>query len=265
MAESGLEMQQRSFAHTGKKVSVLGLGTVKFGRNAGVGYPGGEGFALPSDREIVEILDLCLEHGVNYLDTAPAYGASEEILGRVLGARAEKFFISTKTGEIFDGKQSAHNFTAEHTRRSVEESLRRLKRDRLDCVLLHCSRNDVPDLSKTDGLETLARLKEEGKIASFGASTYSMEGGMIAVEKTDAVMVAYNPGYLDELPVIEAARKRGKTVLVKKGLASGHIDKVGDSGASIRFCVNTPGVTSLVIGSINKDNILSNINALLKS
>jgi aryl-alcohol dehydrogenase-like predicted oxidoreductase len=263
MAENGLKMEQRPFAHTGKNVSVLGLGTVKFGRNANVRYPGGEGFALPSDREIEEILDLCLEHGVNYLDTAPAYGTSEEILGRLLGARADKFFISTKTGEIFDGKTSTHDFTAGHTRRTVEESLRRLKRERLDCVLIHCSRNDVPDLAETDVIETLARLKDEGKIASFGASTYSLEGGLIAVEKTEAVMVNYNPGYLDELPVIEAAHKKGKTVLVKKGLASGYIDKVGGSGASIRFCVKTPGVTSLVVGSINKDNILSNINALL--
>src|SRR5882672_8748483 len=81
--------------------SVLGLGTVKFGRNRNVRYPGGDGFALPSDREIETLLDVAVECGINVLDTAPAYGASEERLGKLLGARRREFFLMTKTGEEF--------------------------------------------------------------------------------------------------------------------------------------------------------------------
>ncbi len=57
-----------------KSVSPLGLGTVKFGRNQNVKYPGGGGFAMPTDSEIEALLDLALECGINLLDTAPAYG-----------------------------------------------------------------------------------------------------------------------------------------------------------------------------------------------
>src|SRR4051812_8405226 len=101
-------MEQRNFA--GKKVSVLGFGTVKFGRNKGVKYPGGDGFALPSDKEIEGLLDLALECGITLIDTAPAYGTSEERLGKLMGARREKFFLVSKTGEEFDGETSQYIF-----------------------------------------------------------------------------------------------------------------------------------------------------------
>jgi aryl-alcohol dehydrogenase-like predicted oxidoreductase len=255
-------MMHRPFAATGKNVSLLGLGTVKFGRNSGVKYPGGDGFALPTDAQIEALLDLCLAEGINLLDTAPAYGTAEERLGKLLGARRDRFFIITKTGEEFDGAKSEYIFTADHTRRSVERSLRRLKTDRLDCVLVHSSRDDLNVITGTPALETLAALKGEGKIASFGVSTYTIEGGMKAADLSDAVMVAYNKGYTAERPVIDYAREKGRAVLIKKGLASGHVGTLGDLGENIRFVTETPGVTSLIFGSLKAKNIRANVAAL---
>lgn len=254
-------LQKRAFGMLGDPVSVLGLGTVKFGRNTGVKYPGGDNFALPTDAEIESLLDLAVDNGINLIDTAPAYGVSEERLGKLMGVRREKFFLVTKAGEEFDGVTSQYIFTAAHTRMSVERSLARLCTDRLDCVLVHTNRDDLTALSQTAALETLTRLKEEGKIRSFGASTYTVAGGMFAVDHADAVMVAYNKEYTEERAVIDHAAKKGCAVLVKKGLASGH---VGDAPTAIRFGAETPGVTSLVFGSLNPANILSNINALIK-
>ena len=83
-------------------MSVLGLGTVKLGRNAGLKYPAP--FELPSDAEAMALLDACAEVGVNLLDTAPAYGSSEERLGAMLRERGDRddWVISTKVGESFD-------------------------------------------------------------------------------------------------------------------------------------------------------------------
>jgi aryl-alcohol dehydrogenase-like predicted oxidoreductase len=256
-------MQQRPFANTGKNVSLLGLGTVKFGRNTGVKYPGGDGFALPTDAEIEALLDLAIECGITLLDTAPAYGTSEERLGKLMGARREKFFLVSKTGEEFhtDGK-SEYIFTAEHTRKSVERSLKRLDVDFIDSVLVHSNRDDVKTLTETPVLEVLSRLKDEGKIGSFGVSTYTVEGGRIAVDRSDCVMVSYNAKYLDEKPVIDYAREKGKAVLVKKGLASGHVGTLGSLEENIRFVTETPGVTSLVFGSLNPANIRANVAAV---
>lgn len=252
-------LEQRLFADTGKTVSVLGLGTVKFGRNTGVKYPGGDGFDLPDDATIESLLDLCLAQGINLLDTAPAYGVAEERLGSLMGARRENFFLVSKTGEEFDGKDSAYIFTREHTQYSVERSLKRLKTDHLDCVLVHSTRDDLDVIEKTDVLETLSRLKDKGDILSYGVSTYTVAGGKRAVDLSDCVMVAYNAGYTDEEDVIDYAAAKGKAVLVKKGLGSGHLE---NPAAGIRFVVNRAGVTSMVFGSLNPENIMSNIKAL---
>jgi aryl-alcohol dehydrogenase-like predicted oxidoreductase len=243
-------------------LSTLGLGTVKFGRNQGIKYPGGDGFALPTDPEIEKLLEVALECGINVLDTAPAYGTSEERLGRLLGARRKEFFLMTKTGEEFVDGKSEYCFTAAHTRMSVERSLRRLKTDFLDCVLCHSTRDDVEVMTRTDVLETLARLKEAGTIGAFGVSTSTVEGGRLAADLCDAVMVAYSRAYTGERAVIDHARSRRKMVFVKKGLNSGHIGDPGDVSDNIRFILGTPGVTTLIFGSLDPDNVRANAAAL---
>lgn len=253
-------MTKRPFGQTGSDVSILGLGTVKFGRNKGVKYPGGDGFALPTDGDISSLLDIAIDLGINLLDTAPAYGLAEERLGSIMGARRDRFFLVSKTGEEFDAQSGAsgYNFTADHTRLSVERSLQRLKTDYLDCVLVHCNRDDLAVLQDSDVIGTLHALKDAGKIRSFGASTYSIAAGKIAVDRCDAVMVAHNRDYTDEADVIAYAEEHGKAVLVKKGLASGHIADAVALQENIRFVLQTPGVTAMVFGSLNPDNIRKN-------
>jgi len=243
-------------------VSKLGLGTVKFGRNRGVKYPGGDGFALPTDAEISTLLDVALDCGITLLDTAPAYGTSEERLGQLLGPRRQKFFLVTKTGEEFNGEKSDYIFTAEHTRMSVERSLKRLRTDYLDAVLVHSSRDDLRVITETPVLETLAALKKEGKLGSFGVSTYTVAGGRKTLELCDCAMVAFNKGYQDEKPVLDAAVALGKPVLIKKGLASGHLGTAAETAENIRFVAATPGAACLVFGSLNPANIRANAAAL---
>ena len=75
-------MPRRRLGRTGIEVGVLGLGTVKFGRDQGLKYP--RGFTIPDDRAVRALLDLARDLGINLLDTAPAYGDSEARLGRLL-------------------------------------------------------------------------------------------------------------------------------------------------------------------------------------
>lgn len=243
----------------GHLVSRLGLGTVKFGRNTGVKYPGGDGFTLPDDKTINDILDLSLDLGMTLLDTAPAYGVAEERLGALLGARRDKFFLMTKTGEEFENGVSSYEFSAAHTRTSIERSLKRLRTDYLDAVLVHSNRADLDVITKTDVIETLNDLKREGKIGLIGVSTYTVEGGMAALAASDGVMVAHNRGYQDEASVIARAAELGKAVFIKKALSSGHSS---DPAADLRFVLATRGVTSAIIGSITPANIRANMAVL---
>ena len=216
-----MKLPQRPLGSIGLNVSVLGLGTVKFGRNTKIKYPT---FELPTDRAIEELLDDALALGINLLDTAPAYGLAEERLGQLLGARRDQFVISTKCGEEFADGESAYDFSAAHTRRSVERSLRRLKTDRLDCVLAHCPRNDFEAMSSGAVLETLAALKQEGKIRGFGASINSQEGGAHALERgADVLMVTYSATDTSMGTFINRAAQLGKAIFIKKGLGSGSL------------------------------------------
>src|SRR3990167_7608998 len=95
----GCILQKRSLGQTGIEVSVIGLGTVKFGRNQGVKYP--VSFQLPSDQELEVLVNTAFDLGMNLLDTAPAYGMSEERLGKLLQSKRPDWVISTKVGEEF--------------------------------------------------------------------------------------------------------------------------------------------------------------------
>jgi hypothetical protein len=90
-----------------------------------------------------------------------------------------------------------------------------------------------------------------------------VEGGRLALDCCDAVMVAYNRAYTAERTVIDAAHVGNKLVFVKKGLASGHVDRLGDVADNIRFILRTPGVTTLVFGSTDAANIRANAHAVM--
>ena len=252
-------MINNDFAQTGKKVSALGLGTVKFGRNQGIKYPSGNGFTLPTDNEIEIILDICLENGLNLIDTAPSYGTSESRLGKLMGARRDDFFVVSKCGEEFENNQSTYTFTREHTTKSIQRSLKRLNTDHLDCVLVHCNPDDVNILKSTAVLEVLEEFKQKGDILSYGASIYTAEAAKYTIDYTDAIMLSYNLSTPEMLPFINTAAEKKRAVLIKKGLNSGHAT---DPSEAIAHITGLQGVTSMIFGSITPQNILNNINAV---
>ena len=259
-----LKLPQRPLGSTGLSVSVLGLGTVKFGRNQKIKYPT---FDLPSDEAICQLIDDAQSYGINLLDTAPAYGIAEERLGKLLGTRRSDFVLITKTGEEFANGESTYDFSAEHTRLSIERSLKRLGTNRIDCVLVHCPRNDFEVLSKSPVIETLQQIKERGDIRSFGASTNSIEGGMFALDVCDVVMVTYALDHTKEEAVIRRARELGKGVLIKKGLGSGSLAGGGaprSVAENLRPVVALDGVSSLIIGTINRAHLRENVEGIVQ-
>ena len=105
--------QRKEIANTGVIVSPLGLGTVKLGRNTAVKYP--THFKIPNDKQTLELLAQAWDLGINLLDTAPAYGNSEQRLGQLLPQQSHDWIIATKVGETFDPVtgESHYNFTPE--------------------------------------------------------------------------------------------------------------------------------------------------------
>ncbi|MBT8765596.1 aldo/keto reductase [Metapseudomonas boanensis] len=250
----------RPLGSTGLMVSPLGLGTVKLGRDQGVKYP--NGFTIPDDTEARQLLAMARDLGINLIDTAPAYGRSEERLGPLLRGQREDWVIVSKVGEEFEAGQSRFDFSPEHTRFSVERSLKRLETDFIDLMLIHSDGNDVAILQESGVLETLAELKQAGKIRAFGLSGKTVEGGLLALQQGDCAMVTYNLAEQGEKPVLDYAAQHGKGILIKKALASGHaclgagVDPVR---ASFELIFGHPGVTSAIIGTINPLHLSHNV------
>lgn len=246
-------MQLRTLGNTELLVSPIGLGTVKFGRTTGVKYP--KTFQLPTDKEIIHLLSFAQDLGVNVLDTAPAYGSSEERIGQLLKPTLRKnWVLLTKVGEEFEEGVSLFDFTPEHAAFSIKRSLSRLNTDYLDIVLVHSDGNDVFNIQHYGILEYLAELKKEGLIRSFGMSTKTVEGGKLALERSDLAMVTYNPIHTEEQPVISYAEKLNKGILIKKALASGHLNTFMHPNPvqhSLDFIFKEPGVGSVIIGTLN--------------
>lgn len=250
-------MELRALGSTGISVSPLGLGTVKIGRDQQVKYP--SDFSIPDDNAVRELLALARDLGINTLDTAPAYGNSEQRLGELLPDRHD-WVIVGKVGEIFENGESCFDFSAGHTRMSVERSLRRLGRDYLDVVLVHSNGNDMDIIRNEAVCDTLQELKHEGLIRAVGMSTKTVEGGIWCVENMDVVMATYNPLHTEELPVLERAARLQKGILIKKGLQSGHADAAaGGSGIeqALRFVFDQP-VHSVVVGTISPKHLKQN-------
>jgi aryl-alcohol dehydrogenase-like predicted oxidoreductase len=249
-------MDRRLLGATGIEVSLLGLGTVKFGRTEALKYP--LPFELPDDRALARLLDSAYDLGVNLLDTAPAYGTSEERLGSLVRRRSD-WVICTKVGEEFDRGSSRYDFSPRHVRASVERSLRRLRTDYLDIVLLHSDGNDEWILAESGALETLLAMKLAGAVRAVGISHKSVPGGLLGVSRCDVVMASVSLEHRDQLDVIDAARARGVGVLVKKAFASGNaaLDPASRQ-RHLAFCAGIPAVSSIVVGTIDPDHLVEN-------
>jgi len=276
-------LPQRPFADTGLSISPIGLGTVKLGRNQGVKYP--NRFELPDDKAASDLISQAKALGINFIDTAPAYGISEERLGPLLAGQRHDWVICSKVGEEFNGGVSSFDFTPEHTRRSIERSLKRLHTDCIDMVLVHSDGNDVEIIERYGILGELAELKRQGLIRAFGMSTKTVEGGLLAAAHSDCVMVTYNLNERGEEPVLDYCAANNKGALIKKALASGHIafnqepsghivtrNKIANKEQpqdpiqkSMDFLFQHPGVSSAIIGTINPEHLTSNVSKAMKA
>jgi aryl-alcohol dehydrogenase-like predicted oxidoreductase len=160
-------MEFRQLGRSGLKVSVLSLGTMTFGGKGAFGKTGStdvEG----ARRQI----DLCLDAGINFFDTADIYsaGLSEEILGQVLKGRRDKVLVATKARfRTGDGPNDAGS-SRYHLIEACEASLKRLGTDHIDLYQLHEWDGQTP-LEET--LEALDSLVRSGKLRYVGLSNFS--------------------------------------------------------------------------------------------
>jgi len=236
-------------------LSPIGFGAFKIGRNEQTKYA--QPYDLPSDDEVSRLLNGVLDLGVNYIDTAPAYGSSEERIGRALWNRNADYLVSTKVGETFKNGKSRFDFSEKAVLASVTRSLERLRTDSLDIVFVHSDGRDLEIIKHPELLRTLADLRLAGVIRTIGFSGKTVQGAIAALFRFDVIMVEYHIEDRSHEDVIAEAAERGVGVIVKKGLASGSLNP----REAIQFVLKNPGVTSMVIGGLDIEHIRENVRA----
>lgn len=252
----------RPLGQTGIHVPLLGLGTVKMGRTQGLKYP--HPFELPDDASCCHLLQTAKDYGVNLIDTAPAYGTSEIRLGQLLYSIAPRseWLLSSKAGEFFEAGQSRFDFSVPSLLNSVHDSLRRLRTDYLDILLLHSDGQDEKHLADERIWSLLQSLKQQGKVRSYGMSTKTVEGGLMTLERSDLAMVFYAPHHRTQETVLEMAHAQQKGLLIKKALESGWHPEPSEA---LRHVVQQQGVSSVIVGTLNTRHLEENVAAVLQT
>jgi aryl-alcohol dehydrogenase-like predicted oxidoreductase len=247
---------ERQLGRTPLRLSPIGWGAFKIGRNQGAKYP--HGYVLPDQPGVDRLVRGLLELGITYFDTAPAYGSSEERLGAALRPRPAGIVVSTKVGESFAGGRSTYDHSPAAVSASLARSAARLGGGPLDLVLVHSDGRDVEIQRRSGVVGALQAAKATGAVRAIGFSARTVEGADEALAWADAIMVEYNARDRSMEPVIAAAARCGVGVIVKKGLASGHLDPA----AAIGFVLANPAVTSLLVGSLSVEHMRRNVRCV---
>ncbi len=161
-------MEYRFLGASGFKVSALGFGAGTFGGK-------GAFFNAWGDTDVAQarrLIDLCLEAGINFFDTADVYsdGASETILGAALNGRRDRIVLSTKISLRTGAGPNDAGSSRQHLVRGVDRALRRLGTDYIDLLQLHQFDAQTPVESVMSTLDDLVR---SGKVLHVGASNFS--------------------------------------------------------------------------------------------
>ncbi len=196
------------------RVSEIGLGTAQLANTSGRS-PGVQ-FIPPQVAR--GILAAALDEGVNFFDTADRYGDAEMLLGECSTTTKSRITVATKAGLRPDGMR---DFSENHLRSSVDQSLKRLRVDRIDLFQL----NKPAEADLRDGriFALLENLKLSGKIRYAGIVVGETSAGFLSVDSgtVDTLQVLYNLLYQDTYQLIRCAGERGLGVVVRSPLNSG--------------------------------------------
>ncbi len=281
---------RRTLGRTNLDVTILGYGAMELR-----GEPRGPAI---SNEDADRILNAVLDGGINFIDTSPDYGNSEEHIGRAISHRRSEYFLASKCGCLVGatpapaGQRNPHVFTAANVRAGVEQSLRRMKVDYLDLVQFHASPSPA-DLSAEGALAELQKLQAEGKVRFIGMSgTLPNMPGQVQMGVFDEFQVPYSALQREHEAVIEEASDAGSGIVIRGGVArgtpvdwqrsgsgfeagqakdrweTGKLDEIlgGMSRMEfmLRFTLSNPHLDTTIVGTRNPAHLAANIEAAAK-
>lgn len=205
-------MKYRTLGNTGIQVSEVGFGAWQLGDKAWGGLQG---------KEAHRLVHKAIDNGCTFFDTAPPYGAgeSEVLLGEALEGRRQDVVLVSKFGHNPSGPS---DFSVDAIRGSVERSLKTLKTDYLDGLLIHSAPSEILD-GHQGHYDILETLKKEGKIRSYGASFDSSAELNTVLKHSNSQISEILFHALDQetSKAFDNAKNKGMGLIVKVPLDSG--------------------------------------------
>jgi len=284
-----LGLEKRPLGKSDYRATFLGFGALEIGRNWGLGE--GREVERPSPEIAGQVLNAVLDLGINLIDTASAYHASEERIGMYIANRRAEYILTSKCGEHSREPRTYYDFSYQAIADSIDRSLQLLQTDRIDLMQIHFG--PEPDKVLDDG-ETVAAMKDAqraGKVVLLGASS----GGDVArrcIESGDfdVMQLGYSLLNRRDEDLVNLCGERGIGVLIRGGLGAGrltprvipHLDGMdagtrnkieslielldGDAdklvALALKFLYRNPNVTSVLAGSKNVSHVRSNLEML---
>lgn len=274
-------MIKRALGRTGLEVTQLGYGSM------GLRGPRTWGVRVVDDQSADRILNAVLDAGINFIDTSPDYGVSEERVGRYISSRRDEYYLATKCGCAYtqhdDHIKIDHIWKREVVQRNLETSLQRLRTDHLDLLQFHGG--DAETLQREGLIDQLLEFRSQGLVRFIGASSSLPHlPGLIELGVFDTFQIPYSCLAPKHHELITRAAETGAGVIIRGGIAHGgpeaeiqrpalndvwtaaKLDELLPPDMSraeliLRFTLSHPHCDTTIVGTCNDEHLAENLAA----
>ena len=274
-------MEKKKLGRTNLYVSQLSFGAMEI-----------RGSKTWSGRDVTEkkaetILNAVLDSGINFIDTSPDYGMSEDFIGKCISHRRNEFYLATKCGCNPTDKDKPHVWNGHQLEQNIETSLKRMKTDYIDIWQLH--NPTCEEVEKGDLIRVMEDVKASGKIRFISiSSTLPHITTFMEQDVFDSFQIPYSSLQREHEEVISRVAEKGAGTIIRGGVGRGdplksgtpnedlwknwekaNLDELLEEGQSrtdfmLRFTISHPDVHTTIVGTLNPDHLQSNIKAFQK-
>lgn len=280
----GKRMLRKKLGRTGLEVTQLGYGSM------GIRGPRTWGVRVVSDEDADAMLNSVIEAGINFVDTSPDYGISEERIGRYLGSRRSEFTLATKCGCAYTQHENHleidHVWKKDVLTRNLETSLKRLQTDHIDILQFHGG--NAATLQREGLIDLLMSFRDQGMIRFIGASS-SLPNlpALIDLDVFDTFQIPYSCLAPQHHDLITRAAESGAGIIIRGGIAQGgpdaeiqrpalndiwsraKLDELLPDGMNraeliLRYTLSHPHCHTTIVGTCNSAHLSENVAAAAK-
>ena len=275
-------MVKKDLGKTGLQVTQLGYGSM------GIRGPRTWGVRVVDEDAADKLLNTVLDAGINFIDTSPDYGISEQRIGQYISSRRNEYYLATKCGCVYtqheDYLEIDHIWEKGVLQRNLDTSLQRLRTDYVDLLQFHGG--DAETLQREGLIDTLMDFREQGLTRFIGVSSSLPQlPALIDLGVFDAFQIPYSCLAPEHHDLITRAADAGAGIIIRGGVAQGgpeaeiqrptlnevwmraRLDEIRPAGMRpaeliLRYTISHPRCDTTIVGTCNHVHLVENLAAV---